>query len=119
MKTLIAAVALSLIATAPAMAAKYNCLLSTTDIKGVEDFHKHPVTLVDKGNQWDAYFDDGSKFVTSPILKKDKEDSVILYGMKNNRQYSKGIAQFTGMYDIRFIEQPDAYLMIDCRNSKS
>lgn len=118
MKTVIAAVAL-LIASAPAMATKYECLLTTTGIKGVEDFHKHPVTLIDKGNQWEAYFDDGGKFVTSPVLKKDKEDSVIMYGMKNDRQYSKGLAQFTGMYDIRFIEQPDAYLLIDCTNSKS
>lgn len=89
------------------------CVMNTTGFKN--DYVDEPVTIVDNGNNWEAYFSDGVHMVTTPKpMLPDKKDTINLYSRTEYEMFSKGRGKFKGYYGIRFFGDPNKVVTIKC-----
>lgn len=74
-----------------------------------------PVTIIDNGDNWEAYFSDGKHLVTSPKpMLPGKKDTTNLYSRTESEMFSKGRGKFKGYYGIRFFGDPNKVVTIKC-----
>lgn len=89
------------------------CTMNTEGLKN--NYVDEPVTIVDNGNNWEAYFSDGEHMATSPKpMLPGKKDTINLYSQTESELFSKGRGKFKGYYGIRFFGDKTKVVTIKC-----
>lgn len=91
-------------------------LICTMNTEGFKvNFKSEPVTIIDNGSNWEAYFSDGEHMVTTPKpMLPGKKDTINLYSQTESELFSKGRGKFKGYYGIRFFGNPNKVVTIKC-----
>lgn len=89
------------------------CVMNTEGL--VNNYVDEPVTIIDNGDNWEAYFSDGEHMVTTPKpMLPGKKDTVNLYSRTESELFSKGRGKFKGYYGIRFFGNDKKVVTIKC-----
>lgn len=89
------------------------CSMSTEGFKN--NFVNEPISIIDNGDNWEAYFSDGDHMVTSPKpMLPGKKDTINLYSQTESELFSKGRGKFKGYYGIRFFGDRTKVVTIKC-----
>lgn len=89
------------------------CTMNTEGLKN--NYVDEPVTIIDNGSNWEAYFSDGDHMVTTPKpMLPGKKDPTNLYSNTESELFSKGRGKFKGYYGIRFFGDPNKVVTIKC-----
>lgn len=91
-------------------------LICTMNTEGLRNnYVDEPVTIIDNGSNWEAYFADGEHMVTTlkPMLP-GKKDTINLYSQTESELFSKGRGKFKGYYGIRFFGDDKKVVTIKC-----
>lgn len=89
------------------------CTMNTEGLKN--NYVNEPVTIIDNGDNWEAYFSDGEHMVTTPKpMLPGKKDTINLYSQTESELFSKGRYKFKGYYGIRFFGDDKKVVTIKC-----
>ena len=89
------------------------CTMNTEGL--TNNYVDEPVTIIDNGDNWEAYFSDGEHMVTTPKpMLPGKKDTINLYSQTESELFSKGRGKFKGYYGIRFFGDDKKVVTIKC-----